>query len=91
MVHFLISWKLDKESILTVTPQRQAEGPNSKIQARRQLDNARHHTCLKVKDYVANSGCIVLHHPPYSSDLASSEFSFVSGNERWTTRTTFST
>ena len=38
------------------------------------FDNARCHTSQKVKEYLENSDFIQLPHPPYSSDIAPSDF-----------------
>ena len=38
------------------------------------LDNARPHVAIPVKNYLENSGWEVLPHPPYSSDLAPSDY-----------------
>jgi histone-lysine N-methyltransferase SETMAR len=37
-------------------------------------DNARPHTNLKTWEAIIKSGWTVLHHPPYSPDLAPSDF-----------------
>ena len=37
-------------------------------------DNARPHVAIPVKHYLENSGREVLPHPPYSSDLAPSDY-----------------
>ena len=37
-------------------------------------DNARPHVAIPVKKYVENSGWEVSHHPPYSPDLAPSDY-----------------
>ena len=37
-------------------------------------DNARPHAAIPVKNYLENSGWEVLHHPPYSPDLAPSDY-----------------
>ena len=37
-------------------------------------DNARPHVAIPVKNYLENSGCEVLPHPPYSPDLAPSDY-----------------
>ena len=39
-------------------------------------DNARPHVAIPVKNYLENSGWGVLPHPPYSPDLASSDYHF---------------
>ena len=39
-----------------------------------QHDNTRLHTSLKTVEHVANLGWTVLPHPPYSPDLATSDF-----------------
>lgn len=39
-----------------------------------QHDNARPHTSLKTREAIIKSGWTVLHHPPYSADLAPSDF-----------------
>lgn len=37
-------------------------------------DNARPHTALLVKEFLANNGIVELHHPPYSPDLSPPDF-----------------
>jgi hypothetical protein len=44
-------------------------------------DNASAHTALSVREFLASKQIIVLEHPPYSLDLASSDFGSVSKNK----------
>ena len=37
-------------------------------------DNARPHVAIPVKNYLENSGWEILSHPPYSPDLATSDY-----------------
>ena len=39
-----------------------------------QHDNARHHTSLKIREVISSFGWTTISHPPYSPDLAPSDF-----------------
>ena len=48
--------------------------PEKKTTFLLQHDNARPHTSLKTVEHIINVGWIVIPHPPYSLDLAPSDF-----------------
>jgi len=58
--------------------------PEKKTTFLLQHNNARPHTSLKTVEHIVKLGWTVVPHPPYSPDLAPSDFHLFGADERWT-------